>query len=457
MIVLGFSIFVIIILYAATKVLIKDTGIRLLHFVGIGLLIYPSTRMFGFGVSNPINLPFPFVFSLILMPIMFFKHKGRFLKKDLFMPYMRKIGKYFLFLITAVLLQSLYRYVKIGEPFVSGFFGLSYLFLTIFMLSYFFFCILSKIELEDRIQFINRFFTTAIVVTGLLGGAFYINFGPAIEFQQVFFEFKFTDLFDKEFSMVEQSITDNRSFAIFSASNQYGLFSTIGVVVILLLRIHKKISVLKFGILFALCCIIVISSQSRTALFLFGMALFFVIYNATTQKNKLLIIPLVILLIPVFMQFLPQRISDTLESDAFLVLLQQQRFRFWQSFFDNVFNLEFVVAGLYNQMLVDGLMQFFESGYLNVIARYGLVVFVLYVYILSGPFKESKKTLKAEVSKDNILYNRITVYCLGILLIAELFQGSVMTIRFDLIVGLLIAMGLTSQISALPKQAEIQS
>lgn len=173
--------------------------------------------------------------------------------------------------------------------------------------------------------------------------------------------------------------TARRIIGMFSSSTQLGAFGALSVLLLNALSDRSR-----DYIHFVLGSIVVISSESRTALLI--LALLLVIY---LRKKGVLFYVLALLAGVVFYQymdlFLGERVLDSLTSfDSFRTTGDKQRVYYWLLFFKRLADDPFIlVYGLREiSTSISSKRNFFESEYLNLISRAGIVGLGFYLMLL---------------------------------------------------------------------------
>ena len=132
-------------------------------------------------------------------------------------------------------------------------------------------------------------------------------------------------------------------------------------------------------------------------------------------------------------EYLPERIVEALSVNGVNDQLDAQRISFWLLFINRFeFSFEFLFFGLSNLKYLEGQFLFFESGWLNFISKYGVLVFLLFILFIF-------KNLRNILNKKSQRLRMFLVWAFILFFISEILQGTLETLRYETIFSIIIA------------------
>ncbi len=430
------SIIVISILFVNLFVSVKQE--RLIYANVLILTLLPSSRVLGFSNSSAINIPPSYLYILTVIPIMIIIFNSKFLKINTIKYYNLNIGFIFISLISIILFQTMY-FNGLNSSIFKDFLNQSYIVICLSILTYFFYCLFKELSSKNILDIFLNILLYIGTIASFFGLLFYLSIPMVQDFQRIFYEFKFTGIDGSIFSLTDQAIKNNRPYSIFSSANQYGIFATFLSIPFTYLFLNRSVAKSKYYFVLLISVIIAITSQSRTALILLILTNGVLILRGKSTNRKLIFAFVILLCAIILPLFIPERVEESFSMDKFIVLIFDQRIDHWQSFFSTDLTYSILFAGIVNEALKDGFLKLFESGHLNIIARYGLVFFIIYSLIYYKNYKYSEATYQNKHMKK---MKNIISYSIVILFLSEVFQGTLFTLRYEFIFSIYFSIAL---------------
>lgn len=223
-------------------------------------------------------------------------------------------------------------------------------------------------------------------------------------------------------STLGDGTTLRRTIGMFSSSTQLGSFGTLAL---LILCGFKEKAVMTLYVLLSFA--IVVSSESRTALGVFFLVVFY-IYAKKSPRQLIILFILALLMIAFRNQILSDRVLDSIDSvENFSKTGEKQRVFYWLLFFQRVANDPFILLYGLDEIAtsIPSKRNFFENEYFNMVSRGGL--FGLVAFLSIYPLKLVKRSA---LNVLRIGYLRIYMFTIIVL---GMVQGLFFSPRFILI------------------------
>ena len=256
-----YSILLYFILYLVNY---RHKGYEKLIYVSTGFLfLTPSSPIFGIGYSNNFNFQPTFYFVFFFIPFILFMKRNYVFNK--IKKYNKKIGRKLLLILLLLFIQSIYRSFYFGVNLIFDFINFSKYFLTIYILSLFYFAYFDSIDEEKRYYFLKYNFILLAIFSIIIGFSS-LNFSSfLISIQDFFYNFKISE--DVEITLFKQSVIDSRAYSLFSGANQFGLYSVLLIVFTISTYFKKAMKINTVLIFVAFSLLIMFLTQSRTPSF----------------------------------------------------------------------------------------------------------------------------------------------------------------------------------------------
>ena len=175
-----------------------------------------------------------------------------------------------------------------------------------------------------------------------------------------------------------------------------------------------------------------ILTQSRTPFFLSAIFIILISFFSRGSRSYLIIF-LIVIISPLIIEYLPDRIVDGISINGVNEQFDAQRIIYWLLFIDRLeFSFEFLFFGLSNLKYLEGQFLFFESGWFNFISKYGVLVFLLFV----GFFL---KNIRNILNKKSYKLKQFLFWSLILFFFSEMLQGTLGTLRYETIFSIIIA------------------
>jgi hypothetical protein len=396
--------------------IVKKKPILLLFVV---VLVSPSVALFD---TDFVVLKQPLSILIILFSYThLFLFSKKFRKMHLTKPFF-SIFKYVTIILMIIISFSIFKYFYKGYGSLIShreFILMLLSFFCFFALFYYYTLNLKEELLLNSISKVLQFF---ILFTSLLALFSYVNIDFIRNFHFNYYNFIVAREGFSDFPLLPPQIDLKRSvFSTFSSQNQFGSFASLSLLICTFLYKSNYILKFQYYIIIALLIVIVITSESRTALIVFALLVILILFKQYKIKI-ILFVPLLILFGILLFPFLGERTYLLFSSsDEIFELGYKQRFIFWQLFLESVFgDGSILIIGLNKS---NNLISFFESGYLNMIARGGLIGLYFYLIILIYPLKYLNRKKNA-----NTFYLK---YFIILLLFLEISQGVWLSFRMN--------------------------
>ncbi|MBN2165702.1 MAG: hypothetical protein JW717_05445 [Marinilabiliaceae bacterium] len=293
----------------------------------------------------------------------------------------------------------------------------------------FFLILFARLTGVKRLLVFNKIHFIVLVIASLIGFLTYMHIPFVYSFHQNMYNKTFV-IYDEVREVFNYVIWYNRPYSIFSASNQFGVFASLSLILSFYFFDERVIGKTKLIISIILQLLILISSQSRTG-FIFYIFIAGILYlKKTDVKKMIMMIPVFIPLLILMYFVLPDRIIELFSGNEGLIeVMGAQRIYFWAKFYNSL-TWDSLISGL--PWLVGGKEQFtfFESGYFNIYFEGGIGFVLLHFIHLRkiGRFRVSNLNIKSFA----FLYSLVFI-------LSEFLQGSFITTRYVLINGMVIA------------------
>jgi hypothetical protein len=405
---------------------------RKLLFIVV-ILVSPSIALFDTDIvflKQPLSILI--IFLLYFFNVIFNKS---FRKIHLINPVF-KIYKLVVFIISLIIISSLTNLIFSGFGKWDDhrdFFLMILTFLFLFVLVTYYSNQFSK---DDFYFFISKLIIFFVVFSSFLAICTYLNLFGFRGFHYAYYNFSFVD----ESFNINKLLSDDDSkssvFSTFSSQNQFGSFGSLCLLISTFLFKNGFYTKLNYSFITICLIIIVFTSESRTALITFLLILFLIKF-ISSRIIFVFIIPLLIIIGTQFIDFLPERVLMLFSNDADVSsLAYNQRFYFWEIFVD------FIKSNPYSLFVgipkSDNFVSFFESGFLNMISRGGIIGLYFYMILMSFPLKYLKHD-------KNTIYLKIFFYLIFFL---EISQGVWLSFRMNFFFAIVFSLILFNQSSS---------
>ncbi len=339
-----------------------------------------------------------------------------------------------LFLIFSLIFCSLLRHIVNNQEQIFSypdFINSIIIFVVMILLSNKFFVNFSVKECYTKCSDVLFF---AICFNVILATFSYLHIEPIRSIHNLFYNFSYTED-GVTYNLLEQQALSSHFgvFATFSAQNQFGAFSYLMLIIFSFFREKHIITSSKFLLTAIFLLLIAIASESRTTLMFFTLVSIFLIFRFY-KVGAIFVAPFLVAAFILIMPYLGERVSFLFggSSDDFVELTEKQRLFFWLSFFERIQEEKlFIVLGLNSSR--EGI-EFFESGYLNMIVRGGVLSAILYFLTIYKGLKSSQGLIK---------------HYFFIFLILEVIQGTFISFRMNILNGFLVGFVLSLKYKSL--------
>lgn len=338
------------------------------------------------------------------------------------------------FLYLTILVFALYAVIILYDRFVLGIslgqipFGYLIKYFELFWSILFFLILFARVDSSKRLYSLKKIYLVVLTLASLIGFLTYLKVPIVYSFHEEMYNYVF------EKYGADQELFDfvrwyNRPYSIFSASNQFGLFATLSLIVSLYLYDENVLNKITLSLTVVLQFLILISSQSRTGFLVYVILLFIVLMRRTNLKQKIISLPLLVIVLLMAMNFLPDRVADLFSSEESIVEgVDTQRIYFWIKFYNSL-SIESIFNGM-PRLAQEKDFTFFESGYLNIYFEGGMGLILLH-------FAQIRKI--GVIGRDVPNLSRFGMLYSFVFLFSEIFQGTFINVRYGLFNGLIIA------------------
>lgn len=391
----------------------KNKSILIYMLVVLLLALAPSTNIFGLYQAGFYNLQIVRYLSLLMLPFsLYFLIKNRTIIK-----YSKKIFITLFILIFTLILSAYIRGGDIPRTYILN----VEIFMVVLLYSL---SIFSKYPLKSTI-IVKNFLLLVSSYAALLSLGTFLYLEPMFWIQKVFYN---TYIGSRSVeTLFDFAANNRRSYSIFSGANQFSIFSTIVIIFSAYFYRIRMISLNELIVLILSSIIILISSGSRTGLFIY----FFVVlllYFRFKLKYKIISTPFILLSSLLILSFLPERISFAIiNPNSFSETLHGQRIDFWLVSWEIITNdLSSLLLGFKEKMYIADEGVHFESGYLQLIGEGGVFSFFSFLFLLFTLYR-------FKLSKEESVLKVIVL----IFFFAEIFMGVFFELKWSIINGIL--------------------
>ena len=405
----------------------------LLYVFSFSLMLTPSTKLLGLYSENFLNININqlIIYSLVIIfpisvvlkfpPIMY--------------AYYKKIGKSLVFIIIAFLLNAIINSIFYGiHPLSLPKYHLVE-FISFFVILHFALILFNKIKYNGALVVVKNIWVTLVVFSALLGFLFMLEINFVIKLQELAYNFNYSNTNARLETGIDASYYLNRSYSVFSGSNQYSTIAPVSLVIFYFLLKQNIMSKKLFVILIGFQVLILISALSRTGFLLYILTIIIILAQNSKYIFNYILYSLILFVALYFtLSFFDNRIQEIFNFELVFLAFLSERLFHWIIFFDILNNSpESIFLGVYEYYL-NTKNNFFENGYLNIWAEGGLLSLLSYIAFYFSSLKWFSKYKTVPTTFKRLVVNYFLLF-----IIFEILMGVFVGFRFESINAITIA------------------
>ncbi|MBU2881834.1 hypothetical protein KO525_07400 [Psychrosphaera sp. B3R10] len=421
----------IIIIYNISRSYYSKGQQFVLLFFSTFYLVAPTAKIFG-EKALPLNIPFSrfvmvaFIFCLLINVIVSMKIKWNRRSSKL----ITIVFLIFLSTLTTSLIRNSFNVSKLN--FTALLNNLTFFFFLIASISVFDYQKRIKVDSSKLVLALTSF---VLFFSSLLALLTFVSFEPVYYIHKSFYNIHLGG-YDGDKSLFSMVELYNRVYSTFSGPNQFGLFAVLSFIFVNHCYAERKISRLYFVFSLIFCFIVLVTSQSRTSIVMFLLAI--TLLNTRSLKKGLKFIPFFLVVTLISLPFLPERVFNMFSAENFMDELDSQRIFFWLASYNEMTSSTSSLLLGFIEKITNSTEGFhIENGYLQLIAIGGLFPFILliiFMAILNFHFKQIEVVSLRHAARISLL----------IVLLSEFLMGNIFNVKISTYIAILFAFYFTS-------------
>lgn len=424
-------IFIIIILFIT--LIVSNKNEFWIIFISLLLLITPTTPIFGIEISqgnlNINKYIIYFIFPLFIL-INIINNKSKIIVIYFFKSY----GRYFLYFIIVYIINWTIYSLFYNIPFLSAP-RFQFNQMVAYLNCLLFFIIFFMVHYHSKLyESIIKIFYIFVIYSSFLGLLVIINNDTFLSFLNLFYNFAYKSKTGIGYA-IDFTFIYKRAYSVFGGgANQYGFLAPLSLIIFYHAYKKNKINPSLFISVILANILILLSSESRTALVFYIIIVLHLVLISKVKGLRIfaILLPLVILVYLITYSLLPTRVLEIYDKNSFIDVFMAQRGNFWLNFISLLPGLdEAFFFGMVREH-TQNIELFFESGYINILAEGGIFILLLYIVMILYPIKY----VSDKYNIDKTLYLNIYLYSI---FISEIIQGSFMSFRYESLNAILIS------------------